>query len=116
MPTRAEAIQTLTAPGGMFEIGDADVLGERLRVYTNAPASLRDVWASTAVHAANTFFVYAGERTTFGVPIGRKQGVAFQIADLEVMLSAARLLAYRAAWLKDSGAPVADLIRGVFTE
>ena len=25
---------------------------------------------------------YAGERTTFGVPIGAKQGVAFQIADL----------------------------------
>ena len=29
---------------------------------------------------------YAGERQTFGVPIGRKQGLAFQIADVEVML------------------------------
>ena len=28
---------------------------------------------------------YAMQRTTFGVPIGRKQGVAFQIADLDVM-------------------------------
>ena len=33
---------------------------------------------------------YAGERQTFGVPIGRKQGLAFQIADLEVMLHASR--------------------------
>ena len=48
----------------MFEIGEADVLGQRLRVYVHAPASLRDVWASTKVHAASTFFVYAGERTT----------------------------------------------------
>jgi short/branched chain acyl-CoA dehydrogenase len=45
---------------------------------------------------------YAGERQTFGGPIGRKQGVAFQIADLEVMLHASRLLTYRAAALKDS--------------
>ena len=39
---------------------------------------------------------YAGERQTFGGPIGRKQGVAFQIADLEVMLHASRMLTYRA--------------------
>src|SRR5690606_34485338 len=40
-------------------------------------------------------------RQTFGGPIGRKQGVAFQIADLQVMLDASRLLTYRAAALKD---------------
>ena len=51
---------------------------------------------------------YAGERTTFGVPIGRKQGVAFQIADLEVMLAASRQLTYRAAWMKDAGKPMKD--------
>ena len=45
---------------------------------------------------------YAGERQTFGVPIGRKQGVAFQVADLEVMLHASRLLTYRAAAMKDA--------------
>ena len=49
---------------------------------------------------------YAGERTTMGGPIGRKQGVAFQIADLEVMLQASRMLTYRAAAMKDAGAPV----------
>jgi butyryl-CoA dehydrogenase len=46
---------------------------------------------------------YAGERTTFGVPIGAKQGVAFQIADLQVMAEAARLLTYKAAAIKDAG-------------
>jgi long-chain acyl-CoA synthetase len=81
MPTRAEAIQTLTAPGGMFEIGEADVLGERLRVYANAPASLRDVWASTAVHAANTFFVYAGERTTYAEAHAKVRQLATHLLD-----------------------------------
>ena len=37
----------------------------------------------------------------FGRPIGANQGVAFQIADLEVMVEAARMLTYKAAWLKD---------------
>ena len=45
---------------------------------------------------------YAGERTTFGVPIGAKQGVAFQIADLAVMAQAGRALVYQAAAMKDA--------------
>lgn len=46
---------------------------------------------------------YAKTRQTFGRPIGSNQGVAFQIADLQVMVDAARLLTYRAAALKDAG-------------
>ena len=46
---------------------------------------------------------YAGDRQTFGGPIGRKQGLAFQVADLEVMLQASRLLTYKAAAMKDAG-------------
>ncbi|HSK54453.1 MAG TPA: acyl-CoA dehydrogenase family protein [Jiangellales bacterium] len=48
---------------------------------------------------------YALQRQAFGRPIGAKQGVAFQIADLQVMVEAARLLTYKAAWLKDEGRP-----------
>ncbi len=46
---------------------------------------------------------YAKERVAFGRPIGANQGVAFQVADLQVMVDAARLLTYKAAWLKDEG-------------
>jgi butyryl-CoA dehydrogenase len=46
---------------------------------------------------------YAKERTTFGTPIGAKQGVAFQLSDLAVSVEAARLLTYKAAALKDAG-------------
>jgi len=53
----------------------------------------------------------AGVRPTFGGPIGRKQGVAFQVADIEVMLQASRALTYRAAALKDSGAPLDEFRR-----
>jgi short/branched chain acyl-CoA dehydrogenase len=48
---------------------------------------------------------YAGERVAFGAPIGANQGVAFRCADLAVMTETARLLTYKAAWLKDSDRP-----------
>lgn len=44
---------------------------------------------------------YAKTRTAFGKPIGAYQGVSFQVADLKVKVDAARLLTYKAAWLKD---------------
>jgi alkylation response protein AidB-like acyl-CoA dehydrogenase len=48
---------------------------------------------------------YAGERHTFGKPIGSRQAVAFSLSDLAVSVEAARLLTYKAAWLKDAGRP-----------
>ena len=47
---------------------------------------------------------YALERHSFGGPIGRKQAVAFMIADLDVMAHTAGLLVYAAAQLKDDRA------------
>ncbi len=46
---------------------------------------------------------YATVRESFGKPIGSYQAVAFKVADIKVMTEAARLLTYRAAWLKDTG-------------
>jgi glutaryl-CoA dehydrogenase (non-decarboxylating) len=48
---------------------------------------------------------YANERTQFGRKIGSYQMVQAQIADMVAEHEAARLLVYRAAWLKDQGLP-----------
>jgi short/branched chain acyl-CoA dehydrogenase len=48
---------------------------------------------------------YAGQRHAFGGPIGRFQGVSFALSDLAVSVENARLLTYKAAWLKDQGRP-----------
>jgi short-chain 2-methylacyl-CoA dehydrogenase len=52
---------------------------------------------------------YAKERHTFGAPIGSRQAIAFALSDLAVSVEAARMLTYKAAWLKDSGRPRADV-------
>jgi alkylation response protein AidB-like acyl-CoA dehydrogenase len=48
---------------------------------------------------------YAKERTAFGEPIARKQGVQFPLADVATEIEAARLLVWRAAALRDRGQP-----------
>ena len=58
--------------------------------------------AQAAYEAASA---YAKERRQFGRAIGEFQGVAFMIADMAMKIDAARLMTYRAAWLKDCGQP-----------
>ena len=48
---------------------------------------------------------YAKDREAFGKPIGANQAIAFKCADMAVLVDNARLLTYRAAWLKDQGRP-----------
>jgi butyryl-CoA dehydrogenase len=49
---------------------------------------------------------YARQRQQFGVPLTRHQAIQMMLADMATQTDAARLLVYRAAWLKDQGAPV----------
>jgi len=50
---------------------------------------------------------YAKERVQFGQAIARFQAIQWMIADMATQIEAARLLVYRAAWLKDQGLPFA---------
>ena len=90
-------------------VPEANLLGERGRGFAQFLATLDDGRVAIAALAVGCIqacldlsLAYAGERQTFGGPIGRKQGVAFQISDLEVMLQASRLLTYKAAAIKDA--------------
>ncbi|GAB4425668.1 MAG: acyl-CoA dehydrogenase [Anaerolineae bacterium] len=48
---------------------------------------------------------YAKERQTFGRPIAQHQAIQHMLADMSTEIEAARLLVYRAAWLKNQGQP-----------
>ena len=96
-------------------VPEGNLLGERGRGFAQFLATLDDgrvaiaALAVGAIQACLDMSVeYAGDRTTFGVPIGTKQGVAFQVADLQVMLEASRALTYKAAAMKDAGRPMQE--------
>lgn len=48
---------------------------------------------------------YSKERKAFGKLISQHQAIQFKLADMATRIEAARLLIYRAAWLKDQGLP-----------
>jgi short/branched chain acyl-CoA dehydrogenase len=53
--------------------------------------------------ALDEALAYAKERRAFGRPIASFQTIQAKLADLSTEIEAARLLTYRAAWLKDQG-------------
>ncbi|WP_410221950.1 acyl-CoA dehydrogenase [Pedobacter sp.] len=60
-----------------------------------------------AAGAYELALAYAKERKAFGKPIADHQAVAFKLADMATEIEAARMLVYKAAWLKDQGKPYA---------
>lgn len=46
---------------------------------------------------------YSKEREAFGKPISQHQAIAFKLADMATEIEAAKLMVYRAAWMKDQG-------------
>jgi butyryl-CoA dehydrogenase len=97
-------------------VPEGNLLGQRGKGFGQFLATLDDGRIAIAALAVGCIQAclemsvqYAGDRTTFNVPIGSKQGVAFQIADVKVMADAARGLTYRAAALKDAGRPMSEI-------
>ncbi|MBV8949684.1 MAG: acyl-CoA dehydrogenase, partial [Actinobacteria bacterium] len=90
----------------------ANVLGERgagFRQFLSILDEGRIAIAALAVGAIQACLDhgvrYANERHAFGRPIGANQAIAFKCADLAVLCENARLLTYKAAWLRDAGKP-----------
>ncbi len=64
MPTRDEVIARLTT-AGTFELATDTSLGYPIKIYRNAPASLRAVLESTRRFDDRTFLIYGDETITF---------------------------------------------------
>ena len=83
--------------GEGFKIAMSALDGGRITVAAQALGI-----AQAALHQA---IKYSKERVQFGKPISANQAVAFMLADMATEIDAARLLTYRAAYLKQKGQP-----------
>ena len=93
---RVPAAQRLGGEGEGFRIAMSTLDGGRIGIAAQA--------VGIAAGAHERAVRYARERKSFGVPIGRHQMVQWMLADMAVAIEAARMLTWRAAWLKDTGA------------
>jgi len=82
--------------------------GEGLKIALSSLDSGRLGIAAQSIGIAEAAFdaalKFSKERLQFGHAIGENQAIAFKLADMRVKLDAAKLMAYRAAWLKDEKA------------
>ncbi|MCL8025247.1 acyl-CoA dehydrogenase family protein [Nocardioides bruguierae] len=97
-------------------VPEENLLGERGRGYAQFLATLDEGRIAIAALAVGSLqacldaaLVQVREREVAGVPIGARQAVAFQVADLEAWTTTARVLTYRAAALADAGRPAAEV-------
>ncbi|HYG82935.1 MAG TPA: acyl-CoA dehydrogenase [Pyrinomonadaceae bacterium] len=91
-------------------VSEGNLLGEEGMGFVNAMQILdggRISIAALAVGIAQGAYEsavrYSKEREQFGKPISEFQAIQFKLADMAVQIEAARLLMYRAAYLKDTG-------------
>jgi len=87
----------LGKPGGGLSVALAALDGGRIGIASQALGI-----GLAALDAARS---YAKERQQFGRPLADNQAIQFMLADMATELDAARLLALRAAWLKERGKP-----------
>lgn len=78
---------------------------DALRVLDGGRIGIGAMAVGLAQGALEASLAYARERQAFGGPIFEHQAIQFALADMATQLEAARLLVYRAAWLRDQGRP-----------
>jgi alkylation response protein AidB-like acyl-CoA dehydrogenase len=93
-------------------VADDRLIGEERHGFRIAMATLdggRIGIAAQAVGIAQAAYdvalAYSMERRAFGQPISDFQAIQHKLANMSMEIDAARLLTYRAAWLKDRGRP-----------
>ena len=104
-PTHAVTYENVRVPLSNLvgEIGRG--LPQTMRVLDGGRISIGALAVGLAQSAFEEATRYAKERHTFGVPIDQHQAIQWMIADAATQIDAARLMVYRAAWLKQAGRP-----------
>ncbi len=76
---------------------------DALKVLDGGRISIAALGVGMAQGAYEAALHYAKQRKQFGKPIADFQAIQFKLADMATEIDAARLLTYRAAWMKDQG-------------
>jgi len=76
---------------------------DSLRILDGGRISIAALSVGTAQGAYDAALKYSMQRKQFGRPISEFQSIQNKLADMATKIDAARLLTYRAGWMKDQG-------------
>jgi acyl-CoA synthetase (AMP-forming)/AMP-acid ligase II len=71
----------LLRPGSLYEMSDTEVRGIPMRVFRNAPPSMRTIWELARGHGDKTYLVYEDERYTYAEVDARVRALAGHLRD-----------------------------------
>jgi alkylation response protein AidB-like acyl-CoA dehydrogenase len=91
-------------------LADSQLLGaagegfiDSLKILDGGRISIAALAVGTAQGAYDIALRYSKQRHQFGRPISEFQAIQFKLADMAAAIDAARLLTWRAGWMKDQG-------------
>ncbi|MBI3240724.1 MAG: acyl-CoA dehydrogenase family protein [Chloroflexi bacterium] len=102
-PTHAVTYDEVRVPRENLLGVEGKGLAQTLKVLDGGRIGIGALAVGLAQAAFEAAVKYAKERQTFGVPIAQHQAIQWMIADAATEIEAARLMVYRAAWLKETG-------------
>lgn len=104
-PTHAVTYENVRVPADHLIGEEGGGLYQTLSVLDGGRIGIGALSTGLAQAAFEEAVRYASERETFGVPINQHQAIQWMLADAATEIEAARLMVYRAAWLKNEGRP-----------
>jgi alkylation response protein AidB-like acyl-CoA dehydrogenase len=104
-PTHAVTYDEVRVPRENLLGVEGKGLAQTLKVLDGGRIGIGALAVGLAQAAFEAAVKYATERQTFGAPIAQHQAIQWMIADAATEIEAARLMVYRAAWLKETGQP-----------
>src|SRR5574342_536733 len=104
-PTHAVTYDNVRVPCTYLVGKEGYGLHHTLQVLDGGRVGIGALAIGLAQAAYEAAIAYAKERRTFGVPIAQHEAIQWMIADATTQIEAARLLVYKAAWLKANGQP-----------
>jgi alkylation response protein AidB-like acyl-CoA dehydrogenase len=102
-PTHALTYEQVRVPRDSVLGRPGEGLRQALQTLDGGRISVGALSLGLAQAALEEAIRYARERVSFGVPISQHQAIQWMIADAVTQIEAARLLVYRAAWLRERG-------------
>ncbi len=102
-PTASLTMEDCKIPAGNILGSPGEGYKQALMTLEGGRISIGSLALGIAQAALDAALQYAKQREAFGQPIGKFQLIQAYLADMATQVSAARLMLYHAAWMKDHG-------------
>ncbi|HET6512304.1 MAG TPA: acyl-CoA dehydrogenase family protein [Candidatus Kapabacteria bacterium] len=103
--TSSLVMENVKVPVGNLIGQEGEGFVQALQILDGGRISIAALSVGCAQGAFEAAIKYVQQREQFGKPLSAQQATMFKLAEMGMKIEAARLLVYRAAWMRDNGMP-----------